>query len=269
MVTGPDAKEAMFLTFLVLLAAGAIVPIALFSSAEILGLTSVTRWQPAFGSVPMRRAASSGWALTQGYVWLGWAAYCTWVGLHFVLDPAVNNPWVYVALSILATTLPIAYLRVRDRPDEGSDEERRDLQRGSNVWRVVVLSSCICFWIAPQLMSVPYGWFAHFDPNVPIEGLDVSVAPLASPGHIPGEPPAFAATQSTGRDVVADAKTSMRTQGTRPQDVPVDTACGADEEGEADDDGEDGRGADRQAEASTPCSDNEHAPEAQREDRPL
>ena len=32
------------------------------------------------------------WALTQGYVWLGWAAYCTWVGLHFVLDPDVNNP---------------------------------------------------------------------------------------------------------------------------------------------------------------------------------
>ena len=146
----------MFLTFLVLLAAGAIVPIALFSSVEILGRTSVTRWQPAFGSVPMRRAASSGWALTQAYVWLGLAAYCTWVGLRFLLEPAVNNPWLYVALSILATTgLPITYLRMKDRHDEGSDEERRGLQRGANVWRVVVLCSCSCFWIAPQLMSVP------------------------------------------------------------------------------------------------------------------
>ena len=259
----------MFLTFLVLLAAGAIVPIALFSTVEVLGLTSVTRWQPAFGSVPMRRAASSGWALTQGYVWLGWAAYCTWVGLHFVLDPDVNNPWVFVALSILATGLPIGYLRAKDRADEGSDGERRGLRRGANIWRIVVLCSCVCFWIAPQLMLVPYGWFAHFDPK-PIAGLgDMSVAPIASPGHVPGEPRAFAAAQSTARDVVADAKTSMRTRGTRHQDAPVDTACGADDEGEADDDGEAGRGADRQAEASTTCSDAEHAPEAQREDRPL
>ena len=260
----------MFLTFLVMLAAGAIVPIALFSSVEILGLTSVTRWQPASGSVPMRRTASSGWALTQAYVWLGWAAYCTWVGLHFVLDPAVNNPWVFVALSILATGLPIGYLRAKDRADEGSDGERRGLRRGANIWRVVVLCSCVCFWIAPQLMLVPYGWFAHFDPNVPIEGLgDVSVAPIGSPGHIPGEAPVFASPQSTSRDAVADLKTSMRTRGTGPQDVPADTRCGADDEGEADDEDAAGRGADRQAEASTTCSDAEHAPEAQREDRPL
>ena len=63
--------------------------------------------------------------------------------------------------ALFVTGVPISWLHLRDRLTLVSDEERTALQAGTNLWRVVLLFGCLCFILAPPLMSGPYGWLGR------------------------------------------------------------------------------------------------------------
>jgi hypothetical protein len=162
LLTGLHEKEEdLFLTFLVLLLGGSVVPILIFSSSEMFGLTgqAVHRHEP--GRPWKVRAALGAWSLAQGYIWLGWAAYCTSLALWHASDPAVRDPWPYYVTVLVAACVPVAYLHMQGRMSVGSDGDRERVRDETNLRRVLVFSGCLCFMIAPQLMSVPYGWSVH------------------------------------------------------------------------------------------------------------
>ena len=163
MVMGVDTEGVMFLGFLVLLLGGGILPIVIFSTGEMVGLRGLAvDGRPAEAS-HWQRASAYGLALTRGYVWFGWAAYCAWLALSFAADVTVANPWVYYFTALLATSVPISYLHLRDRMSAVSEAERAGMQTATNVWRVLLLFWCLAFLLAPQLMRVPYGWFARVE----------------------------------------------------------------------------------------------------------
>ena len=156
----------MFLVFFVLLIGGAFVPIVLFSSGETIGLDGLGVSRAHSNDSSLQRAIGSGRILTRAYIWFGWAAYCAWLALRFVSESGVVNPWVYFVTALVVTSVPIAYLHRRDQMSATSDEEHGQLQSSTNLWRVLLLVGCVSFLVAPQLMTVPYGWFAHAERQV-------------------------------------------------------------------------------------------------------
>ena len=88
----------MFFTFALQLAGGSVLPIFLLSVLEV----------PLIGLVPLTlspRDPTAGWrdralsalrALTQTYIWVGWAAYCASLAISYVWEP-----WRDPALGLL------------------------------------------------------------------------------------------------------------------------------------------------------------------------
>jgi hypothetical protein len=151
----------MFITFLVFLIGGSILPIILFSSGELLGVVGLAVPSRPTEKSGFRRGIGYGRIAIQTYIWLGWAAYCAWLALRFGLEPDVEHPRVYHAVALLATSLPIAYLTLTSWMYAASDEERGQLHRGINLWRVLLFFGFCAFLVAPGLMNVPYAWLIH------------------------------------------------------------------------------------------------------------
>jgi hypothetical protein len=156
----------MFLTFLVVLMLAASLPIVLFSGGEMVGLTGLMVPGTNVAGRPAERAMGCARTLIQSYIWVGWGAFCAAEALRYASQPGVTNPWAYYATTLLVTSAPIAYLHRRDRMSACSDDERRTLQRGTNLWRVILLFVCMTFLVAPQLMSMPYGWFTRVERQI-------------------------------------------------------------------------------------------------------
>ena len=156
----------MFLSFLVVLMLAATLPIVLFSTGEMVGLTGLTVPGANITGRPAQRAIGCARTLIQAYIWFGWGAYCAWLALRYASEPGVANPWVYYATALVVTSVPIAYLHHRDQMSAYSDEERVQLQQGTNLWRILLLFGCMTFLVAPQLMSQPYGWFTDAERQI-------------------------------------------------------------------------------------------------------
>ena len=97
-------------------------------------------------------------ALTQTYIWLGWAAYCASLVISYVWDPGVTQRWAYFATAFVALNIPIAFLAIRERMTIHSDEERRRLEAGTTLYRGLTVVGLAVFCLAPPLMYLPYGW---------------------------------------------------------------------------------------------------------------
>ena len=138
MVMGLDTEGVMFLGFLVLLLGGGVLPVFIFSTSDLVGLRGLAVDGPPAEASSSQRASTYGLALTRGYVWFGWAAYCAWLALSFAADITVANPWVYYFTALLATSVPISYLHLRDRMSAASDDERAGMQVATNMWRVLL-----------------------------------------------------------------------------------------------------------------------------------
>ena len=150
----------MFLTFALRLAGGSVLPIFLLSILEV----------PLIGLVPLTlspRDPTAGWrdralstlrALTQTYIWFGWAAYCALLAISYVLDPGVTQRWAYFATAFVALNGPIAFLAIRERMTIHSDEEGRRLEAGTTLYRGLTVVGFAVFCMAPPLMHLPYGW---------------------------------------------------------------------------------------------------------------
>jgi hypothetical protein len=142
---------------------GALIPITLFSGGEMAGMAALAVPGGNAGGRRSKGVLGHGWAIVQSYIWLGWAAYCAWVALSFASVANVENPWVYYLTALAATGAPVAWLHIRDRSTSTTDDELVQLQRGANLWRVLLLFCGMVFLIAPQLMAVPYGWFPQVE----------------------------------------------------------------------------------------------------------
>ena len=151
----------MFLTFIAFLLGGTILPVAIFLSGEVVGMSGLAVPSPSTEKSSLWRAVGYGRIFTQTYVWLGWAAYCCWLALRFGVEPDVANPWVYYTVALLATSVPVAVLRQMSRSASVSDEELGQLQRGANLWRLLLLFGFCIFLVAPVTMTGPYAWLSR------------------------------------------------------------------------------------------------------------
>ena len=129
---------------------------AIASSSRASSCSGSPRWDARISL--QRRAVAGARLALQTYLWLGWAALCAWAALYFVAAPGVGNRWPYYVIALFATGVPISWLHLQNRRSLWSENEQTDLQAGTNLWRVVLLIGCLCFIVAPQLMSLPYGW---------------------------------------------------------------------------------------------------------------
>ena len=205
----------MFLSFLVVLMLVATLPVVLFSSGEMVGLTGLSVPGAHITGRRAERAVGCARTLIQAYIWFGWGAYCAWLSLRYASEPGVANPWLYYATALVVTSAPIAYLHHRDQLTACSDEERGQLQQGTNLWRVLLLFGCMTFLVAPQLMSVPYGWFAHVEHRVTGEPTRAMTKGLYSAQEqlIPSTADGPAAVPRTAQPAPTDALTMRRATG--------------------------------------------------------
>lgn len=173
----------MFLTFLAFLAGGAILPVVVFSTGQVIGLVGLSvPVQPVEGA-SSRRAIAYGRILMQVYVWFAWAAYCAWLALRFGAAPTVTNPWVYYVVALFATGLPVTYLHFNDVMSAGTADDHQELRAATNLWRTILFFACVIFLVVPTLMQGPYGWFAHAEQSVIGEAARHLSVPLRAAEH--------------------------------------------------------------------------------------
>ena len=211
----------MFLVFFLALIGGAIIPVVLFSGGELVGVPGLVASAARSREARAERFTRYGRMVIRVYIWFGWAAYCAWLALRYASAPGVANPSVYLVIAVAATGGPIAYLHLRDRWGFTDDDERTRLQQSSNLWRVMLLFACGLFLIAPQLMSVPYGWFTRLDEQVSgetsraltrdLHAAQDQIIPSAEHGQ-PFVPAATSPVLATARQIV----TSLRWTGANP-----------------------------------------------------
>ena len=234
----------MFLSFLAALLLVATCPIILFSSGEMVGLTGLTTPGASVSGRPAQRAVGFARTLVQAYIWFGWGAYCAWLALRYASQPGVANPWVYYATALAMTSVPIAYLHHRDQMSVHSDEERGQLQQGTNLWRVLLLFGCMTFLVAPQLMSRPYGWFTDAERQITGDSTHAITTGVrrAQEQIVPSTADGPPIVPQAAQPVLADAPTTGEPRATGERDAAPagGESC---EEGQSQDRGADGERA--------------------------
>lgn len=150
----------MFLSFLLRLLGGAVVPLFIFSVMEMSQFGLVALSFPRFARRTPRELAIDGLrTLVQAYVWFGWAAYCVSLVLRYAYQPmAPYDPWVFYLTAALVANIPIVYIALRERTEAGSDEEQGRLRQGTNLCRAITMVGFFLFAVSPMLMATPYGW---------------------------------------------------------------------------------------------------------------
>ena len=168
----------MFLSFLLRLLAGAVVPLLIFSVMEMsqFGLIALTFPRLGQERTVRARALDALRGLVQAYIWFGWAAYCVTLAIRYSQLPTTTQaPWVYYLTAALAANVPIVYLAIRERMAASSDEERSRLREGTNLCRAITMVGFFLFAIAPSLMATPYGWILapsqSYDVDMTVEQL--------------------------------------------------------------------------------------------------
>lgn len=99
--------------------------------------------------------------ISQGFLWIIWAAFCAFSVKYFIDSPTVTHNWLYYATGFFASWGPLNYLSVKEQDTAETTKERNKIIIGSFIYIILIIVSFILFCIYPNLTSYKFISFIY------------------------------------------------------------------------------------------------------------
>lgn len=155
----------MFWGFLLRLIIGGLLAPLVFSLTVfplVLGVAALAT--PVMDTTPyLKPMLYPLWALAmliQAYFWGMWAIFCATLTKAYLALAAPH--WLYYLAGFMAVAVPLEWLSHKELRTLENPGAQRDMMAGIWVYKLVSWGVFLAFFLAPKVVTVPYGWLAKF-----------------------------------------------------------------------------------------------------------
>lgn len=101
--------------------------------------------------------------IAQLYYWVLWSAYCAYTVQYYMNSPEVIYSWLYYLIGFFAATGPIGYLSSKEQKLTTTNDENKNVQKGTFYYSLLAVIMYIVFLIWPDIMNFKYiSWLNNF-----------------------------------------------------------------------------------------------------------